>query len=301
MSNKVTYGFKNVHIAFKGTSQTETIEVTAGCTTDGEVTVTVTAGTLLGVDSPKAIIVPLAAETHTTAAKVASAVVNALNNNATINAVFTASLSGAVITLRAKVAQANDATLAIAFTVGTTGVTVGASTNGTAGTTGWGVPKPIPGGVGWKPKAEGQESKFYADDGPYFVATANNGYTGDLEVALVPDEIKAEMLGWETDDNGMLVEIQDALPKRFALMGQVAGDAKNRRFVYYDCQASRPEKEEKTQGENITPNPDILKLTAFPIEIDGRRIVKGDLELSDTNQAVYDAFFNAVYTPTFSG
>ncbi|MFZ5645816.1 MAG: major tail protein [Bacillota bacterium] len=295
--NKVTYGLESMHIAFKGTSQTETIEVTAPCTTDGEITVTVTATTLLGADSPKAVIVPLAAETHTTVTKVASTVVNALNNDSVISAVFTTSHSAGVITLKTKVAQANDATLAIAFTVGTTGVTVGASTNGTNGTTSWGTPTAIPGAVRFTPTPQGQEVKFYADNGLYFTATSNDGYTAELEAALIPDSILAEMLGWRIDTNGMLVEVADGVQKEFALMGQVEGDSKNRRFVYYQCKAARPAKEHSTKGEAIEVKTDVLTLTITPITINGEKVVKGTMELNDTNTAAYNAFFNAVTVP----
>lgn len=297
MANKVTFGLEQVHIAFMGTVQTETIEVTAPCTTDGEITVTVTATTLLGAESPASVIVPLAAETHTTVTKVASAIVDALNNDETISAVFIASHVGGVITLATRVVTANDSTLDIAVTSGTTGVTVGASTPGASGTTGWGTPIAIPGAVRFTPTPQGEESMFYADNGPYFMYTSNNGYTAELEMALVPDSVLAEMLGWEIDSNGMLVEISDALPKEFALMGQVQGDVKNRRFVYYRCKASRPAKEHTTKAESATPNTDVLNLVILPIEINGKNVVKGVMELSETNATAYNAFFNAVTVP----
>lgn len=302
--NKITYGLEQVRVAFKGTAQTETIEVTAACGTDGEITVTVTATTLLGAESPASVVVPLSTESHDTVSKVASAVVNVLNNDATINAVFSASHSGGVITLAAKVAASNDASLAIAFTVGGTGVTVGSSTNGTAGATSWGTPTAIPGAVKFTPTPQGQQSTFYADNTAYYVVDSNNGYTAGLETALIPDAILAEMLGWVVDDNGMLIEVANGTPKRFALMGQVQGDAKNRRFVYYDCQAARPTKEHNTKTEQITPDKDVLTLTIFPIElpVDGVNtyVNKGTMELSDTNATAYNAFFNAVTLPTFS-
>lgn len=163
----------------------------------------------------------------------------------------------------------------------------------------WGAPIAIPGAVRWTPTAVGEASTFYADNTAYFSITANNGYTGELELANVPDEVLAEMLGWEIDDSGMIVEVSDAIPKHFALLGQVQGDKRSRRFVYYDCVASRPAKERTTKNESITPATDVLSLTISPIKIDERMIVKGDLELSETNKAVYDAFFNEVYTPTF--
>lgn len=164
----------------------------------------------------------------------------------------------------------------------------------------WKTPVAIPGAVRWTPTAVGETITHYADNIAYFTVTVNNGYTGELELTNVPDAILAEMLGWEVDDNGAIIEIADALPKRFALMGQVLGDKRNRRFVFYDCVASRPAKERTTKNESLTVATDVLSLTITPIEINGKKIVKGDMELSDTNQTVYDGFFNAVYVPTFA-
>jgi len=164
----------------------------------------------------------------------------------------------------------------------------------------WKTPIPILGAVRFTPTAVGESTNFYADNTLYFSYTANNGYTGELELANVPDAILAEMLGWEIDENGALIEVSDAIPKHFALMGQIQGDKRNRRFVYYDCVASRPAKERQTKAESITPNTDVLNLTISPIEIDGKMIVRGEMELSDTNQTAYNSFFSAVYTPSFT-
>jgi phi13 family phage major tail protein len=161
----------------------------------------------------------------------------------------------------------------------------------------WETPIAIPGAVRFAPEPQGEESTFYADDGPYFTVTSNNGYTAELEMALVPDDVLAEMLGWTIDSNGMLIEISNAMPKEFALMGQILGDAKNRRFVYYRCKAARPSKEYVTKAESITPTTDVLTLTILPIEVNGQNIVKGVMELSDTNATAYDAFFTSVYLP----
>ena len=163
----------------------------------------------------------------------------------------------------------------------------------------WEAPTAIPGAVRFTPTPQGQENTFYADNDPYFVVTSNNGYTAELEMALVPDTILAEMLGWEIDTNGMLVEIANAIPKPFALLGQIEGDKKNRRFAYYYCIASRPTKEHATKNETITPATDVLSLIITPIEIGEKSIVKGVLELNDTNKTIYDAFFDSVLLPAF--
>jgi phi13 family phage major tail protein len=161
----------------------------------------------------------------------------------------------------------------------------------------WETPIAIPGAVRFSPEPQGETSTFYADNSPYFIANSNNGYTAELEMALIPDSVLAEMLGWEIDSNGMLVEVTDAIPRPFALMGQVQGDQKNRRFVYYNCVASRPSKEHTTKGENIEPSTDVLNLTISPIEINGKNIVKGTIELNETNATAYNNFFSSVTLP----
>lgn len=158
-------------------------------------------------------------------------------------------------------------------------------------------PIAIPGAVRFTPSVEGEEVKFYADNIPYYVVSSNNGYTAELEMALVPDAVLAEMLGWDIDDNGMLVEVADGEPTHFALMGQVLGDQKNRRFVYYDCIAARPAKEHATKGETIEPAADVLSLTILPIAISGTSVVKGVIELGETNESAYNGFFTEVLLP----
>jgi len=296
--NKVKFGLEQVHIAFMGVSQTEKIEVTDPPTTDGEIEIEVTADSLLGLDSPHAVVVPLAIETHTSEAKVASAIAHALNQDDVINSVFRARTEGAEVYLSTLVAQDNDSTLAVAFTdTDTTGAAVGTSAAVTAGTTGWGDPGEINGAVNLSTSPEGDETEFYADNSKYFTYTSNNGYTGDLEVANIPDDILAEMLGMTIDDNGMLVESSEDKAKEFALMGQVQGDEKNRRFVYYRCKASRPSQESATTESSVDPSTDTISITMLPTEDEGK-YVKGVIELSDSNTGVYGSFFDAVTLPS---
>ena len=55
-------------------------------------------------------------------------------------------------------------------------------------------PVPIPGAVNLSLDAEGDTSPFYADGVVYFRAVSNNGYSGDLEIALVPDWFREKIL-----------------------------------------------------------------------------------------------------------
>ena len=139
-------------------AQTETIQVTQGCSTAGNLTVAVTAAAL-GAGSPVSVTVPVTTDDDT-AAEVATKIAAGLNADDKIKAVFAATVTGAgndTITLTAKAPAANDTTLEIAVTAGSTGVTVGSSTDGTTG-----VPYDQI-SVGWGDKF-GLPYKLYADE-----------------------------------------------------------------------------------------------------------------------------------------
>ena len=157
-------------------------------------------------------------------------------------------------------------------------------------------PQEIPGAVNLTMNPEGGETAFYADNRKYYSRYTNNGYSGTLEMALVPQDILAEMLGWEVDD-GMLVEVADGQPKEFALLGQVLGDERNRRFVYYSCLASRPADNAATTTDTATPTTETLNITILPFDHNGKKIVKSVIERDVTNAAIFDGWFAEVKLP----
>lgn len=157
----------------------------------------------------------------------------------------------------------------------------------------YGTPFAMPGAVSLTADAEGETTPFYADNIKYYIATSNQGYTGDLEVAMLAREFLTEILGQVEDTNGALFESADDINARFALMGEIDGDAKKRRFVYYDCTATRPSAEMNTTEESKEPQTDTISITMSPRSTD--RAVKAVIELNGENQAVYDTFFTKVY------
>lgn len=157
----------------------------------------------------------------------------------------------------------------------------------------YGTPFAMPGAVALSAEPEGDSTPFYADNIKYYIAVANNGYSGDLELAMTPKEFLTQILGQQEDTNGALIENVGDINARFALMGEIEGDAKKRRFVYYDCTATRPSAEMNTVEEAKEPQTDKISITMVARATDG--VIKAVIEPSETNKSVYNTFFDKVY------
>ena len=90
-------------------TETNTVVAPAGITSSGNARAVVTAAGM--TNSPKTVTVALTAAAHTTDVLIATAFRTALNADADVSAFFTVGGSGADITLTAKTAAANDATM----------------------------------------------------------------------------------------------------------------------------------------------------------------------------------------------
>lgn len=155
-------------------------------------------------------------------------------------------------------------------------------------------PKAIPGAVSISLDAEGDSSPFYADGIVYFRSVANNGYSGELEIALIPEWFRTEILQELLDSNGVLVEKSDnAESVKFALLFEFDGDVRAIRHVMYNCTASRPSIESETKEDTIEPGTEKLSLTADPREDGLVKSRTGDT----TTAATYAAWYNKVYIP----
>ncbi|MCR2032382.1 major tail protein [Anaerofustis stercorihominis] len=155
-------------------------------------------------------------------------------------------------------------------------------------------PKAIPGAVSISLDAEGDSSPFYADGIVYFRSTANNGYSGDLEIALIPEWFRTEILKEALDKNGVLVESATVTEmEKFALLFEFDGDVRCIRHVLYNCSASRPSIESETKEDAIEPGTEKLSLTADPREDGLVKSRTGDA----TDETTYSNWYKNVYIP----
>ncbi len=151
-------------------------------------------------------------------------------------------------------------------------------------------PIAIKGAVSISLSPEGDPVEFEADDSVYFEETSNNGYSGDLEFALIPDEFKRDIMGETIDSNGAMIENVNAKFRPFALMFEFNGDRNATRHVLYNCRASRTDIASKTKGKTIDVTPEKLSITVRPAE--DTSDVKAKLYSGQTG---YDTFFSGVY------
>ncbi len=156
----------------------------------------------------------------------------------------------------------------------------------------YGTPKPIPGAVSISLDAEGEYSRFYADGIVYFRSVTNNGYSGDLEIALIPEWFRTDVLQEELDSKGVLTEkSSNAESVKFALLFEFDGDEKAIRHVMYKCTCSRPSLESQTKEDTIEPGTEKLSITADPRSDGLVKARTGD----GVDQETYDNWYNAVY------
>ena len=166
------------------------------------------------------------------------------------------------------------------------------------GTATYGTPAALPGAVSISLGAEGDTSPFYADNVTYYTSVSNNGYSGDLELAKIPDGFLTDCLGYTTDSKGVLIEDAGATPVHFALMFQFEGDVSAKRTVMYNCVATRPDVASSTKGESIEPNTETINIVATSIYNSAlsKDIVKASCTTTETT--AYNSWLTAVYQTT---
>jgi phi13 family phage major tail protein len=166
-------------------------------------------------------------------------------------------------------------------------------TEGENDTISYGTPVKISGAVSLTLDPQGDQVKFYADDMEYYSEYTNNGYSGTLEMALIPDDFKKDVLGYKEDANGVLFEDANAIAKNFALLFEFSGDKNAIRHVVYNVTSSRPSVSGDTKGETKNVQTESMSISAAPAKDTG--LVKGKAEPSQT---VYNDWYEQVYTFT---
>jgi phi13 family phage major tail protein len=157
----------------------------------------------------------------------------------------------------------------------------------------FGTPVSMPGSVSLSLDAEGDNDPFYADDSVYYMVSNNNGYSGDFELALIPESFLVDVLHETEDANGVLVENKDVEPEHFALLFEFSGDQRKIRHCLYYCSATRPSMEGDTTEDKKEVKTEKLSLTVSPLPSGLVKVKTG----TNTSEETYNNWYTKVYEP----
>ena len=153
----------------------------------------------------------------------------------------------------------------------------------------------IPGTVSLSLDKQGDTNDFYADNIKYYTSVANNGYSGTLEVAIIPDDFRTKVLNYLTDTKNVLVE-DLAEPTHFAMTFEEDGDQDGTKFVLYNGTASRPSLNKSTTTESKEPSTQTLDISFAPLS-SGRVMA---MTTATTDSTVLSGWHTAPYIPVIA-
>ncbi len=152
-------------------------------------------------------------------------------------------------------------------------------------------PIAVPGAVTLTLDQQGSVTPFYADGITYYQAVANNGYSGDLEIARFPDKMLQDVWGFEINTDNVIMENANVEPKAFALLYQIDGDVNSDYYCLYNCTGTRPGIGGTTNTDTKTPQTRKSTISAVPL-MDGKVMGR---TTEKTTEAVKNAWFKNVY------
>lgn len=128
----------------------------------------------------------------------------------------------------------------------------------------YGTPVLVPGAVNITLEKAGDSSTFYADNVPYYQSIANNGYTGSIELAKVPDSMLEDIFGETKESDGTMIEKAGTEPKAVAISFCISGNEGNEYIGLYNVTIDRPGYAAATTTESKEPKTQSMDFTAMP-------------------------------------
>lgn len=163
---------------------------------------------------------------------------------------------------------------------------------GPQGTPVYNTPKKLPGAVSLTLDLESSNTVFYADDIAYYQIYSGSQFTGELEVADIPQDFAVEVLGEKLIANNVLAESSSITRQPFAFLFEVQGDQKATRYCFFSVTCSKPGISANTVTESVEVDTKTLSFTAVPREGDELTRIK---TTDSTLPGLYDTWFLRVY------
>lgn len=155
-----------------------------------------------------------------------------------------------------------------------------------------GTPMHIPGAVGLTLEEESELYQFFADDSAYYSQYSGASETGELTMALFPDEFKTQFLGYVKTDDGGIAKVNGAKKTPIYIVFEGQTDDKRRRHILYNVTCGSITREWATVEDQPEVMTDVLGITVTGDPSTG--IVKATYKEGD---AGYDKLITAPTAP----
>lgn len=115
----------------------------------------------------------------------------------------------------------------------------------------YGTPVAVPGLVSANVAPAANKATLYADNGPYETASALGEVTLTVDLADLPLEVQADLLGHTLTDGQLDYKASDVAPYVAVLFEYLLGNGKKRCVKLYKGKFTEPTDEGTTKGENV--------------------------------------------------
>lgn len=144
---------------------------------------------------------------------------------------------------------------------GVSNLHVGLYNVSTSGSVTLGTPYALPGTVKISMEPQSDENKFYADNVTYWSCYSDNGYEGEIENALFPDDFKTKFMNYKALADGGIAQVKGEQNKKVYIAFQSEGDDKARRGIFYNVTLGQITREYSTTEDSIEPATATLPFT----------------------------------------
>lgn len=144
---------------------------------------------------------------------------------------------------------------------GISSVHVGLYTVSDQGVVTMGTPVHIPGAVSLSMDPESEQNVFYADNVAYYTGYSDNGYTGELVMALFPDTFLTTFMNYVELADGGIAEVKGRTKPAVYIAFQGEGDQEGRRGILYNVSLGSIQTEHNTTEDSVTPDTETLSFT----------------------------------------
>ena len=169
-------------------------------------------------------------------------------------------------------------------------------------TNSWATPVHVAGAVSLTIDDNSTSTPFYADNITYYRSFANNGYSGTLEMARIPEVMLSDVFGiTENTTDKVIYEYATQQPKPFALLFQREGDDSAELAVLYKVTpTTKPTRGSSTIEDAPTPVTQSFDFEASPLTTGTTNQIGliSAMTAADTTTTTKSGWFSTVKVPS---